>query len=176
MATDDTGEGRKASSAPSLIHWTDFRLTVFILVVCGALYAVTTTFEEVPVLLSQNIPPEWFPQLLIWTIVALSLTLPIEHRFLQDGAAGLDADRSERIRPMAVFTAVLLCLVVASIQLFGTAIAMVAICIALPILWGERRPRVLVPYVIVFPTAVIVLFTQVLKVYFEPGALGPAFQ
>ena len=55
----------------------------------------------------------------------------------------------------------------------GTALAMVLVCIALPLLWGERRAKVLVPYFVLFPLAVTVLFTQVLKVYFEPGAFGP---
>ena len=72
-------EGRKISSAPGLVHFTDLWLTVLILVICGWLYYVTTTFEEVSVLLTQNIPPEWFPRLLIWTIVVLSLALPFEH-------------------------------------------------------------------------------------------------
>ena len=74
---------------------------------------------------------------------------------------------------MAMITAVLLVLAVTSILLFGTALAMVLVCIALPLLWGERRAKLLVPYFILFPLAVTLLFTQVLKVYFEPGAFGP---
>ena len=173
--SNDTGvgEGRKKTSVSSLIHWTDFRLTVVILAICGALYSITTTFEEVAALLAQNIPPEWFPQLLIWTIVVLSLILPFEHLFLEKGAAEIDKDRSDKIKPMVMITAVLLILAVTSILLFGTALAMVVVCIALPLLWGERRWKVLVPYFVLFPLAVTVLFTQVLKVYFEPGAFGP---
>lgn len=170
------GEAREATSASSLVHWTDFRLMVVILAICGALYYLTTTFEEVSPLLAQNIPPEWFPRLLVWTIVALSLILPFEHLLLEKGAAEIDKDRSDRIKPMAMITAVLLILAVTSILLFGTALAMVLVCIALPLLWGERRARVLVPYFVLFPLAVTVLFTQVLKVYFEPGAFGPAIQ
>ena len=172
---DNTGVGeeRKKTSVSSLIHWTDFRLTMVILAVCGVLYAVTTGFEEVAALLAQNIPPEWFPQLLIWTIVVLSMVLPFEHLFLEKGAAEIDKGRSEKIKPMAMITALLLILAVTSILLFGTALAMVLICIALPLLWGERRVKLLVPYFILFPFAVTVLFTQVLKVYFEPGAFGP---
>ncbi len=170
------GEERKATSVSSLIHWTDFRLMVVILVVCAILYAVTATFEEVAALLAQNIPPEWFPRLLIWTIVVLSLILPFEHLFLEKGAAEIDKDRSDKIKPMAMITAALLILAVVSILLFGTALAMVLVCIALPLLWGERRAKVLVPYFVLFPLAVTVLFTQVLKVYFEPGAFGPEIQ
>lgn len=176
--SNDTGvgEGRKKTSVSSLIHWTDFRVTVIILAICGALYTMTTGFEEVAAMLAQNIPPEWFPQLLIWIVVVLSLVLPFEHLFLEKGAAEIDKGRNEKIKPMAMITAVLLILAVTSILLFGTALAMVLVCIALPLLWGERRAKVLVPYFILFPLAVTLLFTQVLKVYFEPGAFGPAIQ
>jgi putative tricarboxylic transport membrane protein len=171
----ETGEERSRASVSSLVHWTDFRLMVVVAAVCGVLYYFTTGFEEVSPLLTQNIPPEWFPRLLLWTIVGLSLFLPFEHLFLEEGAAGLDKDRSDNIGSMAMITAVLLTLTVASIHLFGTGMAMLVVCIALPLLWGERRLKVLVPYVILFPVAVGVLFTQVLKVYFEPGAFGPEF-
>ncbi len=173
--SNDTGVGgeRKKFSVSSLIHWTDFRLTVVILAICLVLYTFTAGFEEVAAMLAQNIPPEWFPRLLIWTIVVLSLTLPFEHLFLEKGAAEIDKDRSEKIKPMAMITAALLIMAVTSILLFGTALAMVLVCIALPLLWGERRAKVLVPYFVLFPLAVTLLFTQVLKVYFEPGAFGP---
>ena len=46
-------------------------------------------------------------------------------------------------------------------------------CALLPLLWGERRKKILIPYIILFPASVAVLFTQVLKVYFEPGLWGP---
>lgn len=177
MTTDNgsnaNGEARKVISASSLIHWTDFRLMVVILVVCAILYYVTSSFEEVSPLLAQNIPPEWFPRLLIWTIVVLTLILPFEHLFLEKGAADIDKDRSERIKPMAFMTAGMLILTVSSILLFGTALAMLVICAGLPLLWGERRPKVLIPYAIIFPATVAFLFTQLLKVYFEPGAFGP---
>ncbi len=173
--TPDAGAERKADSAPRLIHPVDLRLAVVILAICGLIYFITTSFEEVSPLLAQNIPPEWFPRLLIWTIVALTLILPFEHRFLEHGAKGLDEDRGERIGRMAIATAGLLLLVLGSAILFGTFIAMIVVCIAMPVLWGERRMKVLIPYVVLFPAAVTILFTQVLKVYFEPGLFGFEF-
>jgi putative tricarboxylic transport membrane protein len=88
-------------------------------------------------------------------------------------AASIDKDRSNRIKPISFVTAALLACVVASIPLFGTLIAMILGCVLLPLLWGERRMKVLIPYVILFPATVAILFTQVLKVYFEPGLWGP---
>jgi putative tricarboxylic transport membrane protein len=165
--------GRETIPASSVIHRTDLVLTLLILAVCGALYYVTTGFEEVSQLLSQNIGPEWFPRLLIWTIVLLSLFLPFEHLMRKQQAASIDKDRSNRIKPISFFTAALLASVVATIPLFGTLIAMILGCVLLPLLWGERRMKILIPYVILFPATVAILFTQVLKVFFEPGLWGP---
>ena len=166
------GDRRGGGFASPLIHWTDFWLAVFILVCCAALYYATTRFEEVSPLMAQNIPPEFFPRLLIWTIVVLTLFVPFEHLFLGAGRGDIDKDRSVRIKPIAVVTAVLLVGVVASTLLVGTLVAMVLICVLLPLLWGERRAKVLIPFAILFPGAVTLLFTQVLKVYFEPGMIG----
>lgn len=172
----DTGSndaGRKETSASSFVHRTDLILMLLIFAACGALYYVTTTFEEVSELLSQNIGPEWFPQLLIWTIVILSLALPFEHLSQKMKADSIDKDRSDRIKPISFVTAGLLACVVATIPLFGTLIAIILGCVLLPLLWGERRPKILIPYILLFPGSVALLFTQVLKVFFEPGLWGP---
>jgi putative tricarboxylic transport membrane protein len=52
---------------------------------------------------------------------------------------------------------------------------MLLVCAALPLLWGERRWKILIPYIILFPTLVSLLFTKVLRVYFEPGLIGVTF-
>lgn len=155
----------------SLIHVTDLWLALIILAVTAGLYYATTRFENVSQLLAQNIPPEFFPRLLLWTIVVFTLLLPFEHRFHERGKKHLDEDRRHRIKPMAVVTACLLALVVASMQWLGTFLAMVLLCVSLPMLWGERRLKILLPFALIFPSAVAVLFTQALKVYFEPGIL-----
>lgn len=166
-------EKREGASAFPFVHRTDLALTLLILAVCGLLYYVTAGFEEVSELLSQNIGPEWFPRLLIWTIVLLSLALPFEHLMRKQQAASIDEDRANRIKPISFFTALLLASVVATIPLFGTFIAMILACVLLPLLWGERRLKLLIPYIFLFPATVAILFTQVLKVFFEPGLWGP---
>ena len=162
----DGGEGGSPSSP--LVHRTDLILAIIILGVCAALYYATTLFEEVPEVLSQNITPEMFPRLLIWTIVVLTLLIPFEHKFAEKGKS-LDDDRKRKIKPMAFVTAILLCTIVAFTTVMGTTLTMVLVCILLPVLWGERRLKVLIPYAIIFPGAVSLLFSEVLKVYFEPG-------
>ena len=58
---------------------------------------------------------------------------------------------------------------VASIPWLGSILSMVAICILLPLLWGERRPKVLIPFAVIFPAFITLLFAYLLGVHFEPG-------
>ncbi len=166
------GGDRDHLSSPTLLHGRDVKLTLVIIGICAVLYFITTTFEAVSPLLTQNIAPEWFPRLLLWVIVLMSLILPFEHRFVSGGKKSLDRDREQRIPNKVIVTAGLLILVVASVEVFGTFLAMVFVCAALPILWGERRWKVLVPYVVIFTVVVAFVFTKILKVYFQPGIIG----
>ena len=165
-------DGQKSRpSLSSIIHMPDLRIAVIILVLCGVGFYLTTLFESVPDILAQNVPAEWFPRLLIWTILVLTLILPFEHLFLRGGREHIDKDRKARIEPMSAFTAALLISVVISITLFGMYAAMLTITIGLPLLWGERRLKIWIPYVIIFPGGVLILFTKILKVFFEPGSV-----
>ena len=143
------------------------------LIVAGAaaLLYITTTFEKVPDLLSQNIGPEVFPQLVLIAIVLLTLSLPFEHRYLRGGAARLDKARAERVGGSGWATAGLLVLIGALMPLAGTLVTLFLICLALPLLWGERRLRIVVPFAVLFPLAVKLVFETLLEVPFEPGLL-----
>lgn len=180
MTEGDHRPGHAGGSAgrsvwADLFHGPDLRIAIIILVVCGALFYVTTGFDSVPVLLSQNIPATWFPRLLLGVIAVLALILPLEHLFMASGKAHLDAERKARIEPMSMFTALLLMAVVASMAYLGTFLAMVFVSVFLPLLWGERRWLRIAVYAAAFPTAVTLLFTQVLRVYFHLGILERFF-
>lgn len=165
-------DGREGAPASSLIHPTDLGLALFILAVSGYLYWLTTGFEQVPDMFAQDVGPEFFPQLLLWTIGVLTLALPFEHLFLEGKRKALDEDRKDRIEPMAYVTAGLLIATVASIPWLGSILSMVAICVLLPLLWGERRLKVLIPFAVIFPAGITLLFAYVLGVHFEPGVLN----
>lgn len=156
---------------PALIHRTDSVVALIVLAATLALFYATTQFEAVSPQLAQNIGPELFPQLLLAVIFALTLTIPIEHLFLEGGAARLDRDRTEPIKPISWLTMGLLVLIVALMPVLGTLLTMVAVCVFLPLLWGERRVRVIAPFAILFPGAVTLVFSTLLKVYFIPGLL-----
>jgi len=166
---ENGGEGEQASS---FIDRADLGLTIIILIACGLLYWVTTGFDQVSDLFAQDVPPEFFPRLLLWIIAILALALPFEHLFLRKKGKSLNQERAQPIKPITTMTAALLFAVVASIAWLGTALSMFAVCLALPLLWGERRFKVIVPYAIITPLAVTLLFSYVLGVHFEPGIFG----
>lgn len=158
-----------------MINRTDVGVATILLAVCAALYYTTTGFEEVSPLFAQDMPPERFPRMLLWVIVALSLALPFERALRKEKGKVLDKGRSKPVQPIVYLTAGFLALSVFLIQFIGTFLVLVLVSIGLPLLWGERRLKILVPFVVVFPTAVMVLFTKALGVYFDPGVVGLGF-
>lgn len=175
MASDNSREDQSGSVdqhyQTRLIHRTDLGVALIILAAAAALFYATTQFEEVSPMLSQNLGPELFPQLLLMVIIALTLSIPIEHLFLEGGAERLDKERKDPIQPISWLTIALLVFIVAIMEVLGTVLTMVAICVFLPLLWGERRIRVIAPFAILFPAAVTLVFSSLLKVYFLPGLL-----
>ncbi|HEX6267265.1 MAG TPA: tripartite tricarboxylate transporter TctB family protein, partial [Burkholderiales bacterium] len=150
--------------AASWVHGPDLVLALVILAGCGILYYVTATFEEVAPLFADNIGPEWFPRLMLWSIAVLALALPFEHLFVAGGSKKLDEERTDRVKPITLATAGLLLLIVLAVELVGMALAAVLVSALLPLLWGERRAKVLIPFAILFPAAVTLLFARVLKI------------
>ena len=153
---------------------TDLVVALIIFAVCAVLYYITTTFDEVSNLLAQNIPPEFFPQLVIIIIAILTLGVPFEHLLHKRRGDNIDSERSDRVKWMPVLTGVLLLLLVIGIPYLGMLLTMIAVCAILPLLWGERRLWLIIPFAILFPLAVAFVFNWGLKVYFEPGIFAIA--
>lgn len=164
----DNGE-TEDSSPLSLVHRTDLVIALVILAGCLELYGVTTTFEEVSELLAQNIPPEFFPRLVIYAIALLALLLPFEHIVHKRRGKNIDSGRSERIRRMPYLTGGLLVLVIFAMPYLGVLVTLAAICVLLPLLWGERRWKLIAGFAILFPLAVGLVFNKLLQVYFDGG-------
>ena len=74
-------------SAPSnlgaLFNKNDTIIASLMIVIIAFLWSVTTGFEKVPDLFSNNIPPEMFPQILLIIILGMVLIIPFEHIFLK---------------------------------------------------------------------------------------------
>jgi putative tricarboxylic transport membrane protein len=167
----DKAETVDQQSEIGLIHRTDLIVALIVLVGTLTLYYFTTQFEEVSPMLSQNIGPELFPQILLIVIFALTLVLPLEHLFLEGGAPRLDKERKTPVNKISWLTIGLMVLIVVLMPILGTLLTIVAICVFLPLLWGERRIRIIAPFAIIFPTIVTLVFSTLLKVHFLPGLL-----
>jgi putative tricarboxylic transport membrane protein len=168
---EDAG-GRPVSS----VHRTDLLLAAIIIAGAAFLFYETTRFDQIPVGLAQNVPPELFPQLLLVLIAVMALLLPFEH--IQKRREGIDLDvaRSIRIRPVTWLTGAILLGVVLVVQWLGTVLAMVLACAVLPVLWGERRLWLVALFAVLMPLAVTLLFVGLLEVNFIPGITGPLFR
>ena len=173
---DPTENRRPARRAADFIDGTDLAISAVLLTVCAWVYYLTTTFEEVAPLFSQGVPPEFLPRLLLWTIALLSVLLPFEHLIKPGGRAHFHKARSRSVGMMAYFTVGLLMVMVMLVPVIGTYYTIVLVCLALPVLWGERRWLLLIPFAAIFPTLVMLLFARVLGVYFDPGLIGFDFR
>jgi putative tricarboxylic transport membrane protein len=157
-----------------LVHRTDLMVGLVVLAICAFFYYETTRFEEVSALLAQNIPPEFFPRGVLIIIMILALGLPFEHVLHRRRGEDIDSERSERVKQLPYLTTVLLFLIIFAMPYIGTLLSTVAICLMLPVLWGERRWHVIVPFAVLFPLAVAYLFDRILLVQFDPGRFGIA--
>lgn len=174
-ATHQANGGAERSPAPPSVHRTDLGLALVLLGVCAFLWWDTTRFAEVPDSLAQNAPPTAFPRLLLGVIALMSLMLPFEHRFKNDGGEGIDKARVERPRPIVFITGAVLVAILALTPWLGTFLAMVAAAVVIPLLWGERRYGILAAFAIGLPLIVLFVFAVLLDVNLVPGIAGDLF-
>jgi putative tricarboxylic transport membrane protein len=157
------------------IHPTDLIVAFIVIAICAFFYFMTSTFEEVSMLLAQNVGPEMFPRGVLIIIMLLALALPFEHILHARRGDNIDSNRKERVNRMPYFTAALLFAAIAAMPYIGTLLSTVGICLALPRLWGEKRWRMVLPFAIIFPTIVAFVFDRILLVQYEPGAFNITF-
>jgi len=173
-----TGDGRRGGPLLSgkaqdgLLHRTDLIVAFIVIAICAFFYFATTNFEEVSNMLAQNIPPEFFPRWVLVIIVVLALGLPFEHVVHRKRGENIDSERSERVKQMPYLTAGLLFVFITAMPYIGTLLSTIGICLTLPILWGARRWRLIIPFAIIFPLVVAFIFDRILLVQYEPGLLG----
>jgi hypothetical protein len=171
-------ESNEAGPGPasSLLHRTDLAVTAVLLAVAGFLYWRTLGFDEIPASLAQNVQPTVFPQMILALIILLALALPFEHLIKRRQGIDVDKNRRDRLTPVVYLTAVAIFVVVGSMAWIGTYLGLILAAAALPLLWGERRATILVPYALIFPTFVMWFFAGVLEVTFLPGFVGQVFR
>ena len=155
----------------ALLNKKDTIIAIILTLIIALLWFETIKFEKVPDLFANNIPPEMFPQILLIIILGMVLIIPFEHIFLKRSGKNIDSSRKNPVPMPTIVTMIILSTIIASSQILGAALTIIAVSIFLPIYWGERRLKVLIPYIIGFPLFVIVLFNIILGVHFEPGLL-----
>jgi hypothetical protein len=135
---------------------------------CAVLFWMTDSFPEVPVMLSQNVPPTFFPRLVLAIITLLSIVLIIR---------GLTATRvpKEPIKKRVFLTAGIVTASIILMQPLGMLLTVSLLAVVMPMSWGERRYRRLVVLAIALPVAIHVTFTLALGIRFPLGLLAVFF-
>jgi len=136
-----------------------------VLAFCLGAYLITLTFRKAPAAIAQNVQPATFPRMVL-VVMAVLAAIIIFKSFRA-------VDKPQKpIKPMVWLSAIVMPGFVIAFYLLGILPAMILLCFLLPLLWGERRFHFIVPYSILFPAAIYVLFAIVLKVHFEPSPLA----
>ncbi len=142
----------------------DTIIGIVLLACCAAVYWLTTGFAEVPAMLSQNVPPTFFPRLVLSIVAALSLMLVAS-------GLGKRPDQRTRIAPAVLVTASIIVLAGVLVGILGTLLTLSLVAVALPLAWGERRLRPIGVLAIGLPTGIYLVFSLALGVRFPPGQL-----
>lgn len=142
----------------------DSLIGVCLIAFCAFVLWLTTGFDEVPPMLSQNVPPTFFPRLVLAIIALLSVLLILQ---------GLRKERdvNERVEPAVYVTAAIIAVAGILLSYAGTFLTLFLIAIVLPIAWGERRLHFVGGLAICLPAAVYLVFTLALGVRFPSGRL-----
>ncbi|HXV59926.1 MAG TPA: tripartite tricarboxylate transporter TctB family protein [Vicinamibacteria bacterium] len=155
-------EGDKPSSESKLAH-PDVVAGLVLIAACAAALGSTTTFREVPAMLSQNVPPTFFPRLILSVITILSLTLIVTAR-------RRGRPRRDTIPPRVFLTAILLVGAALLVPRLGMLVTVVLVAVVLPFSWGERRPLRVVGLAFGLALAIHVVFVLGLGLRFPRGA------
>jgi putative tricarboxylic transport membrane protein len=168
----DRDEKCRRSTRQPFVDPGDLAVSALLIAGAGYLYYLTTRFEEPSALLGQNVGPADFPRLVIYTIVVLALIMPFERRFQPERWLKIRKERAMPVQLRAWITIGFLIATIFVAPYLGTILTMLFVSLTLPLLWGERRLFLVIPFAVLFTFAVTWLFNIVLKVYFEPGAFG----
>ena len=146
----------------------DIMVGLLLLILCAIAFGITTTFPEVPAMLSQNVPPTFFPRLVLGIISILSLALI---------GSGLKQSREAKsqVRPSVFVTAGVITLSVALIQLLGMLLTLSLLLVILPLCWGELRIHLIGILAVGVPFAIYLIFALALGVRFPAGMIMKLF-
>lgn len=136
-----------------------------ILILCAVLFFVTTTFDSDPLGAAQGMPATHMPRLVLAVIAMLTLIM------IAQGVRSGEKSAHENPPWRMWGTAGLLALTAISFPVIGVPVAFFAVCIALPLLWGAREVKIVIPFAIAVPVAIYVVFQVLLGLRLPLGPL-----
>lgn len=150
-------------SARGLHH--DVYVGLVLLAFCAVAFYITTTFDSVPAMLSQNIPATFFPRLVLFVLAGLSVILILTGlRRTPEQLGGI---------PGSVFlTAGVITLAIFMVKPLGTLLTVALLSVTLTWLWGERSWKRIISLAIGLPLAIYVVFAIGLQVRFPAGVVA----
>lgn len=129
------------------------------------LFWITSGFPEVPAMLSQNIPPTFFPRLVLTVIALLSVFLVVK-------GLGTTRESKKPISKRVFVTAAVITGAVVLMQPLGVWLTVSLLAIVMPFAWGERSYRRLAILALALPLGIYVTFTLALGIRFPAGLLA----
>jgi hypothetical protein len=142
----------------------DSLIGVCLIAFCAFVFWLTTGFDEVPPMLSQNVPPTFFPRLVLSIIALLSVALIVQGR-------KKEVDAKETIEPAVFVTAAIIAVAGLLLSFAGTLLTLSLVAIVLPIAWGERRAHLIGALAVCLPAGVYLIFSLALGIRFPAGRL-----
>ena len=131
-----------------------------IILFCLAAIWLSTTFKKMPPILKRGIQPSDFPQLLLGTIILLTLAMTwLDPVRVKDKLQGTTIGSILLFGVFALLT---------SVDLF---LALGVFAIGLSAWWGERRIWIFLLVGVAMPLAIFFLFDQVFEIRFPRGLL-----
>ncbi|HXF53315.1 MAG TPA: tripartite tricarboxylate transporter TctB family protein [Hyphomicrobiaceae bacterium] len=127
------------------------------------LFALTFTFEQMPEGLTQGLGAELFPRLVLGAILVLSILLAMSPE--------QDAEPLPQVPPLVYASAASFAVFMALVWAIGMLAAMFAYLLGMGLLWGERRPVVLLASSGLVTLAVWAVFAHTFRIPLPHGHL-----
>ncbi len=162
-STDDTSN----PSASDITRWNDDTIAgLTILLLSLVAFALTFRFDSVPDILAQNIPPTFFPRLMLVAAGSMSALLLLQGLRKSEG-------RKPRIPPIVFVTGGFVTASVLCLETLGIVGLTFLTSVVLPLLWGERRPIRILLFAVLTPAMIYLVFGWLLRMQLPMGFLEP---
>ena len=135
-----------------------------IILLSSFVFYLTTTFRNVPEALAQNVPPTFFPRLVVGILCLFSLALIFKK-------ADRKTPLNTPIPSTTYITAIIFVITVALIPILGMLSTVALTIITLTVYWGERHLIRVTMLAVGLPLFLYLVFGLGLSMRFPQGAL-----